>query len=337
MKRFAILALLSVLVTGIPVPAEESREEKEKRLADAMAEMLDLLDSNPMELSEEDAEKRDARAQELEKILGTLSEELGGKDRKEQEALAEQILRKHRPDAAAKLDARKESAKDSICRSQLKQLAVLFALFESKKRAHPKSIADLGEAGLVDDAAILKCPVHGGAYVYDVPSDGDMSPEDEILFYCPKAHASGERIVCRVSGSVHGVKEAIFLLALKGGRLEPFEPKVSDLTATVGKQEGKLWVTIRGTVENLADPKVTGLASAQALVRVSVSRKADGLFLDSPRKTFVAAAGARTVAFEIQMEIKPGEGGLFGSVEIEDAGSGLHVQTGLKISNEPGK
>lgn len=324
------LTVLAFVLTGLLLLAEETREQKEKRLADAMAELLELMDEDPVAMSEEEAEKRHRRGQELEETLGTLAEELAGKDPKAQEKLAHELLKKHRPDAAAKLEKRKDEARETQCKSNLKQLGVYVALYESKKRAWPETIGALRAPDLVTDEKLLACPVHGGAYLYVKPPQGDDTPASHFLIYCPKAHPSGARAFCLFTGAVRDVREAVFEVALKAGNLREVEPRVKDLKAEYFDKDGKVWLRVRGTIENLADPKLAGVAAARATVTVRLSRDETGKPLKSPALPVEAKAGARETAFSVEFAAES-RGLDSAMVEVEDGVSGLEVEGVLEL------
>lgn len=330
MKRGIFLSVAGVLAACLSLTAEETREQKEKRLADAVAEMLELMNQDPVDMSDEDAKKRDKRAQELEDVMGPLVEELAGKDRLAGDKLMVDVLKKHHPDAAAKLEAIKAKDHETDCKNQLKQVAT--HLYKAAKQDHawPASLDGLKRKGFVEDERLLVCPVHGGAYVYTKPPKGDDTPMDQIMLVCPKPHLSDTRAMSTFSGSVIGIRESIFLAAEKGGRIDTFKPRVKGVVVEFAKMEGKTYMRIHGTVENLGDPALTKLP-AQATVQVRVFRTSDHKSWQTPVRKFVAKAGTRSVTFDLDLEVADSPQGLSGSANVEDTGSCLSEYVSLEI------
>lgn len=328
------MVLAATLLAGLRLGADDKdREAKEKRLADAFAELLDVIAKDPTEMTDEEAEARDRRGQELEEEAGALVKELG-LEGPEGETAIEKLLEKHRPDAAARKRVMDEERRESECLSSLKRIAMALMDREAAKGMFPDALETLVKEGDIEEASTLRCPIHEGTYGYAKPGKTSETPNDRLMLWCQKAHATGRRCFSTFSGSCQAVVEGAFGRIAKAGRIEGAAHRIVVESVEVLPQDRRRVLKMRVKATGLF-PAPKGKPRGSMRAEVMLDRKEGQI--PGVTKFAEAAEGTWDATFVFEIPL-PLEGGYpFVVLRATDETSLLMVEHSIRDAGRGGK
>lgn len=264
---------------------KEARADREKRLTDLLVEGKRKRRESEEEPDQFRRERLIAESTAATKQAEPILRSLIGADRGKQSAYADALVGARAPElletsravagGAEVIQPRASEPPGSkkSCSNHLKQIGVYFALYESKFKEYPKSIAQLMRPDMCTDEKLMHCPADAegqvNRYGYARPAKGDATPADAVMAWDLVPHQDGTRNVLLFQGRVLSMNEEDFrrALAAAGGKLTLAPPRARDVKARSRVQEGKLVVTVRAKIVDLKPETADGKERVKGRIR----------------------------------------------------------------------